>query len=268
MDFLHKELINREHIGNIIKQALNDDRKLFCRHQHAGEDEEVQITCVKSTDTHLYFMVPHSAQFEIQINDLLTIHFTVRHENRFLPCEISVRAKSFRLYQGRLFFYTSYPISIRHRQRRLFARYPVTADCFSQMELAYTNSDYFYSDKWNVFEPELVNIGNISIGGIMLFLRQNDSWEKKLTYRSTLILSCTFNTEDSRTAEKNAFYIAGSILDIQQSGHCRIKQIRVKFSHWTYQHNISWKEIKVNEGIEAMAKFLFQYAYKNKLVTY
>lgn len=269
MDFLHKEFINKEHICSVITQALNDDRKLYCRHHNDDEHHEVQIYCVKMTDANLYFKVEDSSRFKVQINNVLVIQFTVRHENKFLPCEISVRVKSSRLTQGQLYFYTSFPISIRHKQRRLFARYPVTADCFSQKELAFTDTDYFYQDKWKIFMPELVDYGNISIGGIMIYLTQHESWEKMLTYNSTLILSCVFKTEDSHITEKqlNAFHIAATILSIQQLKDSKIKQIRAKFSHWTYQHNISWRRLEKNCGIESMAKFLFQYAYRNKLPT-
>lgn len=269
MEFLHKEFINCEHINQVIRQAMADERKLFCRQHHADDQEEVQISCIKTTETHLYFMAAQSAQLKIQINDLLAVHFSVRHENKFLPCEISVRVKSFRLNQGKLFFYTSYPISIRHLQRRLFARYPVTANCFSEMELAFTNSDYFYREKWEIFQPELLDLSNISIGGMMFYLSENESWQKKLSYKSKLVLSCTFNTDNELVKEKNlnSFHIICTILDIQHITHCKKYQIRAKFSHWSCQGNINWKELKKNEGIEPMAKFLFQYAYKCKLPT-
>lgn len=147
MELLHKEFIKKDHINEIIKQAFLNNRKLYCRKRNAGSLSEEQISFVNISDSQLYFMCLHSAQLTINNNDTLIIHFSVRHENTFLPCEISVRVKKHRIFDHKLFFSTTFPVSIRHLQRRQFVRYPIKPECFPKTEIAFTNTDCFLQNK-------------------------------------------------------------------------------------------------------------------------
>lgn len=269
MDYIHKELIAHSYIMKLIKQAIAEQRRFYARKENQDELAETEISFLKISEDSFYFLCSNPEKLVIREQEELMINFSVRQNDKLLPCEIKVCITKIRLSNGSLFFSTTFPVGINHMQRRLFARYPIKTDYFQELSLNLTNKDYSFPEHWQPVAPECINWGDISIGGIMFYLKKHACWEKILNNKSTLILTCTFNTPhvtaDSNPA--NMFYIACEILEMQNIKDTNLKFIRARFANWTYQKQINWEKIRNGQGIEAFAKYLFQYSYKNKITT-
>lgn len=262
---MHNELIHHSYIMGLIKQAIAEERRFYGRKQNTDAYTETEISFLEISDNNLFFLCNSPEKLQIQEQDELLINFSVRLNGKLLPCELKVRVTKFRFSNGALFFSTTFPISVNHMQRRLFVRYPINIAYFQQLSMAFTNSDFALADKWQNFYPDCINWGDISIGGIMFYSKKHEDWNKTFTNKSSLILNCIFNAPQANSSSFNAFHIACSILEMRAVKETNLKYIRAKFTHWTYQNTINWKKVPSADGIEALAKYLFQYSYKNKI---
>lgn len=269
MEYIHKELIHHLYIKGLIKKAIAEQRHFYARKENQDELAETEITFLSISKSNFYFICSNPDKLSIHEQEELMINFSVRQNDRLLPCEFKVRASKLRFSNGALFFSTTFPIRINHMQRRSFARYSVKSKLFQQLTLNFTNRDYSCPEYWQPFDPECINWGDISIGGIMFYLKRHECWNKQLNNKSTLILNCIFNYPQAMASSNptNMFHIACEILEIQNIRETNLKFIRARFTHWTYQTPINWKKIHANQGIEAVAKYLFLYAYKNRINT-
>lgn len=269
MDYIHKELIAHSYIMKLIKQAIAEQRRFYARKENQDEYAETEISFLEITDTNFYFLCSNPEKLNVHEQEEILINFSVREKDKLLPCEIKVRVTKFRLANGALFFSTTFPVGINHMQRRLFVRYPVKTDYLQHLSLNFTNKDYALQEHWQPLDPECINWGDISIGGIMFYLKRHACWNKQLSNKSTLIVNCIFNNPQPTTDNnpKNMFYIACEILEIQNIKETNLKFIRARFTNWTYQLFPNWKKIHTGQGIEAVAKYLFQYSYQNKINT-
>lgn len=269
MDNMHKAVIAHVYIMELIKQAVAEQRHFYARKENQDDLAETEITFLSISESNFYFICSNPEKLDIHEQEELLINFSVRQKDKLLPCELKVRASKLRLSNGALFFSTTLPISINHMQRRLFARYPVKTKYFQQLALSFTNKDYALAEHWQPFAPECINWGDISIGGIMFYLKKHECWLKQFNNKSTLILNCTLNSPQAAETSNptNRFYFACEILEMQNIRETDLKFIRARFTHWTYQTFPNWKKIRNGQGIEAFAKYLFQYAYKNKIAT-
>lgn len=99
----------------------------------------------------------------------------------------------------------------------------------------------------------------------MFYIKKHENWDKIFTNKSSIILNCILNAPQAANNHQfNAFHLACDILEKQNIKETNLKYIRAKFSHWTYQQPINWKKVHLNDEIEALAKYLFQYSYKIK----
>lgn len=262
---MHNELIHHSYIMGLMKKAIAEERRFYGHKQNADAYSETEISFLEISDSNLFFLCNSPEKLEIQEQEEIMINFSVRFNGKLLPCELKVRVTKFRLSNGAIFFSTTFPISVNHLQRRSFVRYPIKIEYFQQLSLSFTNSDYVLADKWQPFHPDCINWGDISIGGIMFYLKKHEDWNKIFTNKSSLIFNCIINAPQTNNNQFNAFYIACDILEMQNVKDSNLKYIRARFNHWTYQSSINWKKVPHNEGIEAFAKYLFQYSYKNKI---
>lgn len=276
MSNIHKELIAHLYIMGLIKSAIAEQRHFYTRKKNQNEFSETEISVLNISETNFYFVCSNPEKLDIHEQEELIINFSVRQNDRLLPCELKVCVTRFRISNGTLFFATTFPISVNHMQRRLFVRYPIKTHYFQQLALSFTNRDYPLAEYWQPFDPNCISWGDISIGGIMFYLKKHDCWEKDFTNKSTLILNCTFNYTSTtfnypqmmpNNNPTNMFHIACEILEMQNTRETNLKFIRARFANWTYQKQINWKKIPNNQALEAFAKYLFQYAYQNKITT-
>lgn len=269
MEYIHKELIHHLYIMGLIKQAVAEKRHFYARKENQDELTETEIIFLSISENNFYFICSAPEKLAIHEQEELLINFSVRQKDKLLPCELKVRALKLRFSNGALFFSTTLPIKINHMQRRSFARYPVKTNYFQQLALNFTNKDYAAAEYWQPFEPECINWGDISIGGIMFYLKKHECWQKQFNNKSTLILNCTLNYPQAAASSNptNMFSIACEILEMQNIHETNLKFIRARFTNWTYQTFPNWKKIHNGQGIEAFAKYLFLYAYKNKITT-
>lgn len=253
----------------LIKRAIAEQRRFYARKENMDEMAETEISFLNISETNFYFICSNPEKLDIHEQEELIINFSVRQNDKLLPCELKVCVTRFRISNGTLFFATTFPISVNHMQRRLFVRYPIKIDYFQELTLSFTNMDYPLTEYWQPFVPECISWGDISIGGIMFYLEKHTCWEEKFTNKSTPILSCRFNSPQAEAGSNptNMFYIACEILEMQDFRKTNLKFIRARFTNWTYQTLPNWKKIRTGQGIEAFAKYLFQYAYKNKIAT-
>lgn len=269
MSNMHKELIAHLYIMGLIKRAIAEQRHFYGRKENQDEFAETEISFLEITDTNFYFLCSNPEKLSVHEQEELLVNFSVRENDKLLPCEIKVRVTKLRLANGALFFSTTFPVGINHMQRRLFGRYPVKINYLQQLSLSFTNKDYAFQENWQSFDPECINWGDISIGGIMFYLKKNECWNKQLNNKSTLIVNCIFNNPQvaADSNPKNMFYIACEILEMQTVRETNLKFIRARFTNWTYQSFPNWEKIRNGQGIEAFAKYLFQYSYQNKINT-
>lgn len=249
----------------LVKRAIAEQRHFYTRKENQDEFAETEVSILNISETNFYFVCSNPEKLDIHEHDELIVNFSVRQNDKLLPCELKVHVGKFRISNGTLFFSTSFPISINHMQRRSFARYPIKTNYFQQLTLNFTNKDYPLAEYWQPFVPTCIIWGDISIGGIMFYLKKHDCWEEEFTNKSTLILSCTFNPTSFSINPTNMFHIACEILEMQHIHKTNNEFIRARFANWTYQNQINWKKIRNNQGVEAVAKYLFQYSYLNKI---
>lgn len=249
----------------LMKKAIAENRRFYGRKLNADAYAETEISFLEISDSNLFFLCNSPEKLTIQEQEEIMINFSVRSNDKLLPCELKVRVTKFRFSNGVIFFSTTFPISVNHLQRRFFVRYPIKTDYFQQLSMAFTGSDFALADKWQTFHPDCINWGDISIGGIMFYLKKHEDWNKTFTNKSLLIFNCIINAPQTGNNQFNAFHIACNILEMQNVKDTNLIYIRAKFNHWTYQQPINWKKVPPNNGIEAFAKYLFQYSYNNKI---
>lgn len=146
MAYIHKEFIAHFYAIGLIKKAIAEQRRFYSRKEDHDEFAETEISFLNISNTNFYFICNNPEKLDIHEQEELIINFSVRQNEKLLPCELKVRITKLRLSNGTLFFSTTFPISVNHIQRRLFARYPIKIEYFQQLSLAFTNSDFSLED--------------------------------------------------------------------------------------------------------------------------
>ena len=87
----------------MIKRAIAENRRFYARKENQDDLSETEISFFNLSETNFYFTCTNPEKFKISEQDTLVINFSVRQNDKLLPCELKVRVLRTRISNGILF---------------------------------------------------------------------------------------------------------------------------------------------------------------------